>query len=411
MSLRAIGYRLLAAILLLPLSACHPWDHPVSEDDDNRLTRTVLIYMVAENSLSNGSFQEQDFEEIVHSVGEIPDKCQLLIYMDDTEFPRLYVVDKSQPTGMRELLHWKTDFDSCDPGTLKEIMNAVVTLYPSKGYGLVFWSHGNAWMPAQRAENPRRTIGIDNGRNRQDNSGSKMEISQLREALSPFPKLDYLMFDACFMQTIEVAWELRNVAHYIIASPAEIPNPGAPYHHIIPPMFTKQADVEGIIDEYFRFYADSAVYIREGYSYTHGAVLSVVDCTQLEALQTSTEKMIKRYGSADEDRRLTGVLRYFPLSSQVIPEFYDMKGYMRHLITSPTDWSEWFAAFDAAVPYRRATEHWFTSYTGSYMYIRDKEDFGGISMFVPQPQDYFGTLLNQFRATSWYPVSGWSAFY
>ena len=121
--------------------------------------------------------------------------------------------------------------------------------------------------------------------------------------------------------------------------------------------------------------------------------------------------MVQRYASADEDLRLTSVLRYFPLSSQVIPEFYDMKGYMRHLITSSTDWSEWHAAFDAAVPYRRATEHWFTSYTGGYMYIRDKEDFGGISMFVPQPEDYFDNLLNQFRATSWYPVSGWSSFY
>ena len=410
-SIKASANILLTAFLLLLLSACHPWDNPENDDNDNRLTRTILVYMVAENSLSYGGFQQQDFDEIASSVGDIPDDCRLLIYMDDTDFPRLYVSDKSEPSGIRQMLHWQTDLDSCDPNVLKELMNAVVTLYPSKGYGLVFWSHGNAWLPKTRKAPQQRTIGIDNGRNSSDNSGSKMEISQLKEALSDFPQLDFLMFDACFMQTIEVAWELRDVTHYIIASPAEIPNPGAPYHNIIAPMFAPKADVEGIIDQYYHFYADSVVLIREGYSSSHGAVLSVVDCTQLEALQAATDKMIRRYASTEEDFGLLSLLRYFPISSQTIPEYFDMKAYMRHLITSPDDWKEWLASFDAAVPYRRATDHWFTSYTGRYMYIGNEENYGGISMFVPQPDSYFATLLEQFRKTSWYPVSGWSAFY
>ena len=404
--------RLLTVCLLLLFTACHPWDDPANEDNDNRLTRTVLVYMVAENSLSSGGFQQQDFDEIVNSVGEIPNDCRLLIYMDDMDYPRLYVSDKSQPSGIRQMVRWQNDFDSCDPNVLKELMNAVVTLYPSKGYGLIFWSHGNAWLPKTSSRAPQqRTIGIDNGRNAGNNSGSKMEISQLKEALSIFPQLDFLMFDACFMQTIEVAWELRDVTHYIIASPAEIPNPGAPYHNIISPMFAKNADVEGIIDQYYHYYADSVVLIREGYNYEHGAVLSVVDCTQLGALQTATDKMIRKYASTEEDYALLSMLRYFPISSQTIPEYYDMKAYMRHLITSPDDWKEWLAAFDAAVPYRRATERWFTSYTGRYMYIGNKENYGGISMYVPQPGSYFETLLEQFRSTSWYPVSGWSAVY
>ena len=51
------GFLLLALLFLF--SACHPWDHPA--DDDTQLTRTVLVYMVAENSLSYGNFLFSSF--------------------------------------------------------------------------------------------------------------------------------------------------------------------------------------------------------------------------------------------------------------------------------------------------------------------------------------------------------------
>jgi len=414
--------------LLFLFTACHPWDHPV-EEEDQQLTRTVLVYMVAENSLSYNNFHEQDLNELLSASGEIPSKCRLLVYVDDTDTPRLYLIESGSDTRQPRLLkQWTEEMDSCDPETLRQIMGIMTTLLPSKSYGLVFWSHGNAWLPASRASsatairqtppsdhskrsNPQRTIGIDNGGNSYSNSGSKMEISQLAEVLSGFPKLSFLLFDACFMQTIEVAYELRNVTDYVIASPAEIPNPGAPYDCILPCMFREIADVEGIIDQYYHHYADSAIYISNKSSSTHGALLSVVDTKGLNALQDVTERMIQRYASAGQDDYLASVLRYFPLSLQTMPEFFDMKAYMRHLITSDDDWTDWLSVFNQAVPYRRATEHWYTSYTGRYMYVGNEDNYGGISMFVPQPDSFYSSLLSQFRQTSWYPVSGWPTFY
>lgn len=425
--------------LLFLFAACHPWDHPVDEED-NLLTRTVLVYMVAENSLSYGNFHEQDLSELLTASGEIPAKCRLLVYVDDTDTPRIYLVENGSATP-RLLKQWTEDKNSCDTATLRQMMDVMTTMLPSKSYGLILWSHGNAWLPATRASGvreaassasastetsiskatapsvysaqtgPRRTIGIDNGGNSYSNSGFKMEISQLAEVLNKFPKLSFLMFDACFMQTIEVAWELRDVADYVIASPAEIPNPGAPYDLVLPCMFSETADVEGIIDRYYHHYADSDVYIRSGSSFTHGALLSVVSTESLEPLQEATARMIERYASPDEDEHLASVLRYYPLSSSSMPEFFDMKAYMRHLIKDSTDWATWLAAFDRAVPYRRATEHWYTSYTGRSMYVNNMDNYGGISMFVPQPDGFYSNLFRQFRQTSWYPVSGWPTIY
>ena len=404
---------LLLSVSLLLFASCHPWDHP---SDDDVIRRTVLVYMVAENSLSYGDFHQQDLDELLSASDQIPANCRLLVYVDDTDLPRLYEVRPStdtKATGATLLKSWMEDMDSCDPEILRQLMTIATTLYPAESYGLVFWSHGSAWLPASRT--PRRTIGIDNGLNSYSNTGSKMEISELREALESFPKLDFLMFDACFMQTIEVAWELRDVTRYIIASPAEIPNPGAPYHRIIASMFSSEADVEGIIDQYYHHYADSAIYIGTGYSFVHGAVLSVVDCQQLPVLCDATKKMIDRYGKAVVDTSTEtfcdGILRYFPISSSDIPEYYDMKAFMRRLITSDDDLKQWTAAFEKAVPFRRTTESWFTSYARRNLYIGDVDGYGGISMYVPHTDTYYEKINIWFSVTSWYSVSGWNKLF
>lgn len=53
-----------------------------------------------------------------------------------------------------------------------------------------------------------------------------MNIPDFREALSSaFPKpLKFILFDSCNMQSVEVAYELRDCAEYFIGSPTEIPD-------------------------------------------------------------------------------------------------------------------------------------------------------------------------------------------
>ena len=41
------------------------------------------------------------------------------------------------------------------------------------------------------------------------------------------------------MQSVEVAYELRDCSEYFIGSPTEIPGPGAPYKAVVPEMFTE----------------------------------------------------------------------------------------------------------------------------------------------------------------------------
>jgi hypothetical protein len=282
-------------------------------------------------------------------------------------------------------------------------MEWVYDNYPSSTYGLIFWSHGDAWLPAKAI--PQRSICIDNERNNYSNSGSKMDIADVADVLAGFPCFEFIMFDACFMQAVEVAYELRNVARYVIASPAEIPNPGAPYERMVKPFFGVPFDGAEVVEQYYRMYNDSVILVYDHGSDRYGVSLSVIDCGYLDALANATAGMVTKYVSRDEATDLKGVQRYYPLSSKSRPEFYDMNGYMQRLITDEADYVRWKSVFDLAVPYARSTAWWYSN--DAYTQHVDLDNYGGVSCYVPQDRSIYDGLNEKFRATSWYMDAGW----
>lgn len=387
--------------LLLGVTSCH-WFNP---DEEVNYDRTVLAYIAAENSLSYGAFHEQDIDEMLQAAGDIPTNSRLLIYLDDTSNPRILSIEQQsgrRPTS-RVVYEYSEEQNSGDVETLRTVMGWVYDNYPSSTYGLIFWSHGDAWLPAKAI--PQRSICIDNERNNYSNSGSKMDIADVADVLAGFPCFEFIMFDACFMQAVEVAYELRNVARYVIASPAEIPNPGAPYERMVKPFFGIPFDGAEVVEQYYRMYNDSVMPVYDYGSDRYGVSLSVIDCGHLDALANATAGMVTKYVSRDEATDLKGVQRYYPLSSKSRPEFYDMNGYMQRLITDEADYVRWKTVFDLAVPYARSTAWWYSN--DAYTQHVDLDNYGGVSCYVPQDRSIYDGLNEKFRATSWYMDAGW----
>lgn len=387
--------------LLLGVTSCH-WFNP---DEEVNYDRTVLAYIAAENSLSYGAFHQQDIDEMLQAAGDIPTNSRLLIYLDDTSNPRILSIEQQsgrRPTS-RVVYEYSEEQNSGDVETLRTVMEWVYDNYPSSTYGLIFWSHGDAWLPAKAI--PQRSICIDNERNNYSNSGSKMDIADVADVLAGFPCFEFIMFDACFMQAVEVAYELRNVARYVIASPAEIPNPGAPYERMVKPFFGIPFDGAEVVEQYYRMYNDSVMPVYDYGSDRYGVSLSVIDCTHLDALANATAGMVTKYVSRDEATDLKGVQRYYPLSSKSRPEFYDMNGYMQRLITDEADYVRWKSVFDLAVPYARSTAWWYSN--DAYTQHVDLDNYGGVSCYVPQDRSIYDGLNEKFRATSWYMDAGW----
>ena len=387
--------------LLLGVTSCH-WFNP---DDEVVYDRTVLAYIAAENSLSYGAFHEQDIDEMLQAAGDIPANSRLLIYLDDTSNPRILSIEQQsgrRPTS-RVVHEYSEEQNSGDVETLRTVMEWVCDHYPSSSYGLIFWSHGDAWLPAKAV--PQRSICIDNGRNNYSNSGSKMDIADVADVLDGFPCLEFILFDACFMQAVEVAYELRHVTRHVIASPAEIPNPGAPYERMVKPFFSVPFDGAEVVEQYYRMYNDSVISVFGYGSDRYGVSLSVIDCSRLDALTDATAEMITKYVSRDEATDLKGIQRYYPLSSKSRPEFYDMNGYMRRLIKDEADYVRWKSVFDLAVPYARSTAWWYSN--DAYTQRVDLDNYGGVSCYVLQDRSIYDGLNEKFRTTSWYVAAGW----
>ncbi|MEO0184786.1 MAG: clostripain-related cysteine peptidase [candidate division WOR-3 bacterium] len=182
---------------------------------------TVLVYMAADNSLS--ALADSDLVEM-KAVGS-DDNLAILVQVDKPSTgANRYYVGKDTLYNLGDL----GMIDMCDWHTLRDFLEWGVTLLPAKRYFLVLWDHGTGWTLA-----PRRTFGSDGS------AGTQMSIANgdLNRALKSFyeatgKKFNIIGFDACNMQQIEVANEIKDYARVCIASQTVWPINGYPYENI-----------------------------------------------------------------------------------------------------------------------------------------------------------------------------------
>ena len=138
---------------------------------DESVSQTVVAYMAAENSLSiyatydlNGELCDAD--EMLRTVDAMSDNDRLVLFIDDVELPRIYVLtNKTKERSIAKLkasYQFAEDVNSCSPEILKQVLDWTMTNCPAEEYGLVMWSHGSGWIPPRT---PRRAFGVDNGYN------------------------------------------------------------------------------------------------------------------------------------------------------------------------------------------------------------------------------------------------------
>ena len=400
---------LLAVVLLTMLSACHDDnDFPNDPNDggevaDMTVARTVLVYMVAENSLS--SFGASDINEMLAAKSSLTPNDRLVIYCDGLKDPWLFVVTKKTKAqsylDISPISIFSGERNSASAETFDEVLSYVTTHYAADEYGLVMWSHASGWIPSTYAGDaaaaPRRSFGIDNGQNTTSNTGNQMDIADMAAVLRRYPKMEFILFDCCFMQCVEVAYELKDCAKYLIASPAEIPGPGAPYTQVVPPMFADVLKPADIAQAYFRYYENDA----------YGSLLSVVDCSQMEAFAAYMHDVVQEHRQQLLGMDYTGVLDYYRYdlrgNTASFTDYYDMQGLMQHVL-SDEQFVEWKEACAQVLPTQLHTPYWYSNVPLSgRTYMVDDEQYCGMSMFVPLAKyDSNSYRFNDgYRKTSW----------
>ena len=410
---------LLLSLGVVSLTACGGGsDGPGPVDSDSR---TVLVYFMAENSLSSfatageSSTPEGDISEILDAAGDVPDDCHLIIFLDDAnknQNPRIFEVMKTSKEDrgyLKTIKEYDEELCSTDPAVLRDVMKMVKADFPASGYGLVLWSHGSAWLHAKTTKDTR-SIGIDNEKNSSSNSGPEMEIVALKEVIEDFGKLDFLYLDACFMQTVEVAYELRNVTDYLIGCPTETPGTGGAYHNLVASMFLAdaQAAAQGIVEKNYTYYNTIYELVPNRldtsdpyYRYNYGIVMSAINCGEMDALAAVTKPLIQKYGTNKTVLSLPSNVQAYNSLTSSYPDFYDINGVI-HQVADDSEYEAWKTQFDKVMTVRKATPQWYSS--RGWMKIKSEDDspFGCVSMYVPKTGGNYTSWNSDFLDTSWY---------
>jgi hypothetical protein len=375
-------------------------------DGDSSNTHTVLVYVVASNSLEE--YSTDDYEEMLEGMKSVDARNNLLVYMDTYSGEYLLKLSRASSGSVRvDTITKYASQISTNSAVMKKVLTDAFTTYPADSYGLILWSHGDGWLPAYTSAETASSSTSTTSKTRWfgQSHGYEMDINSLKEAFasSSIPHLDFILFDACYMQTVEVAYALRSYTDYMIGSPLEITANGGPYQRVVPFMFADRTNekqyVENIAKVYYTYY-----HTGEDSSWDTGVCLSVIDCNQLDSLASATSAALTGRSAAVASLDLTNVQYFDPLYSYV-HAFYDMDDVMSH-VASTEGYAAWSAQLAKTIVWNGTEDASYSAYINSTFAINKD---CGISMYVPVSSSSLAKEWNTFyHQLDWYTASGMS---
>ena len=372
--------------------------------------RLVIVYMIADNNLdyfavSNVNDMERGYNSDFNG--------DLLVYIDrgsNTKPSHPYLMQIMHDT--TELVNSKIirtypEQNSADAKSLKQVIEDAISYGQYSSIGLVLWSHGSAWLPSgsslysdrsitlvneKRINRPQRSFGSDDVIENGKDSTCDMDIKDLASALSGY-KFDFLIFDACYMGTIEVAYELRNSNKYFIASPAEILSSGFPYKQIVPMFFAKNVNPSDIAKQYSDYYLSQKGALCSG-------TISVVNSTNLEsfanAIKLLNDNLYARGLNVNSIlQNKDSLQQYDRLKAGIL---FDYKQFLINEVN----------LCSACMP--DVMDSWNSTITSEYhtkliFNSLSLDNCNGISVYLPNSK--YSKLNEYYKTLSWYKDSGY----
>ena len=226
---------------------------------------------------------------------------------------------------------------------IADIMNEVKTKASALNYALIVGVHGCGWTyasdwsrypyyarPSVTRPSDNNFSGIQFGPDPNapltrffgsvSLAENAMDISTLAEGIRESGlKMQYILFDACYMSNIETAYELKDVTNYMIASGSEIMAAGLPYRSMWSYLNSPTPNYSSIVSTSVNFYKNN--------SSAPFCNLAAIDCRQVEKLASvmkdiNAEYQLSASVSLDSIQHLDGIRPHL---------FYDLETYVDSL--------------------------------------------------------------------------------
>lgn len=120
-----------------------------------------------------------------------------------------------------------------------------------------------------------------------DRKENSIDLSTLAEGIKQSGiKMQYILFDVCYMGNVETAYELKDVTNYLIATSSEIMAKGIPYRSMWSYLNGTTPNYSSLVNGIVNFYKNStAPYCN----------MAAIDCRQLDALANVMKEINQKY--------------------------------------------------------------------------------------------------------------------
>lgn len=380
-------------ILLLSLAivSCHPTEPGLSRKD-----QTVIFFFPWSTNL--GTFFEKNILSIAAAVKQdiLNDERIIIAFAQSQEHTELYEVKLKDGEAVKRPLKDYYDQNFSTTETLTTLLTDIKEMSNSKEYALVISAHGKGWLPVADTNN-NGVVPIKQYSNVHHNSvpltrffggitsETQIEIPTLTQAITRAGMhMEYIAFDACYMANIEIAYELRNVSNYLIASTAEIMAEGFPYEQIAKHMIG-EINYQAICDGFYDFYCN--------YEMPYGT-LSAINCQETQGLADIMKRINTEYDSISTNA-LSSV-QYMCGYEPTI--FYDHESYVSRLCADQALLNEYRTQLKKVVPYEVHTEQFITTVGGMEKHPHIYE-YSGITSSAPSLN---ADVVESIKQTAWY---------
>lgn len=381
------------SFIILPLTmftSCFNSGEPDSPYVKGPVESTTLIYAVATNNLVYNLFSDK--QEMLAAAKDIDINRNLILLYESTlsngPLLKKLVKNKDNTYEFETIKDYTTDKSSVDPERIQEVINDAVSYVDSRSIGLVLWSHGTGidYYPGATIKNiatlpTEGSFGYDRD---PDNTSVHYEINidDLADAL-PDNLFEYIWFDACYMGSIEVAYELRNKCKYFVGYPTEVFEIGAAYDLVLPYIARKEPDLIGGAEAFFNFYAHNS---------TPSARVATVGVVNMEEIENVADYVAEVNSNYSYPSRTSDLQTYTRGS---IGPFYDFGQVLSVTASQGEDYmisEEINDLLDKFIIYKAVTD---MDFDGRPFY---KEKYSGLSchlhdpIYTSQKEKYYQTL-------------------
>ena len=422
--------------------SCSNGDSPDGPDAPvTPVGQTVFMFFPWSNSLLSDFGRTVEDMQTVVAQRSMKDE-RIMVFMATSEREAvLFELKKQNGRCLTDTLRRYSDRPFTSRQWLTSLFSEVMTLAPASRYGMVVGCHGLAWVPVQGQRNAPKRLGSQEKIDEEDNlykeeridkegepndlmhfevqgpvttrfiggtyPETQIETTDLADAMADAGlHTEYILFDACYMSSVEVAYELKDVTHYLIASPTEVLSYGFPYitmgKHLL-----GTPNYKGIVDSFISFYSS--------YNLPYGTV-AVTDCTQLDALAAIAQQInaadaeqtnaaaAEPINAASEGKLNTARSgKNVPNGVQIMDGysptlFYDL-GHLMSLKDAGTVLTAAFAEqLDKTVPYKGHTDQYFTALKDAPV---DIKHYSGLNT----SQGSLNRMADRLSETAWYKAT------